>query len=464
MKPSQELIMAPATAPGQGAIAVIRLSGEGAIAATDSIFGDKQCNGKDLTSKKGQTLHFGVIHENGKIIDEVLLSIFKAPHSYTAEDVVEISCHGSSYIQQQILSILMHKGARMARPGEFTMRAFMNGKLDLSQAEAVADLIASTSEASHHIAMQQMRGGFSSHIHQLRHKLIQFAALIELELDFSEEDVEFADRSALKQLVMEIMTEAKKLSASFEAGNAIRNGIPVTIAGKPNAGKSTLLNVLLEEERAIVSPIPGTTRDTIEDVITLGGFSFRFIDTAGLRDTADEIEAEGVIRTRSKIKQSSIVIYLFDIQNTSVKDLREELDFIQKDLEAKTWLLPVANKSDLNAGGNFLEGFEDIKDILCISAKQKTHTEQLKDALIKAAASGMFHGDDVIVSNARHAEALTQTYLSLDTVYKGLENGLSGDLLSVHIRAALHHLGEITGEITTDDLLDKIFRDFCIGK
>lgn len=450
----EDTIVALATPNGIGAIGVIRLSGPDAIKIINAVF-----KGKDLTQQESHTIHFGTIRDGENIVDEVLVSLFVAPKSYTKENVVEISCHGSSYIIDAIIKLLIKQGARLAKPGEFTLRAFLNGGLDLSQAEAVADLIASNSKASHQLALQQMRGGFSNELKTLREQLIHFASMIELELDFSEEDVEFANRDDLKRLILNIHQIIFKLIQSFDLGNVIKNGVPVVIAGKPNVGKSTLLNALLNEERAIVSEIAGTTRDTVEDEMTIKGIRFRFIDTAGIRETQDIIEAKGVERTFEKIKSSAIVLYLFDPSETH----EEELAQIIKDLKAVTeennsTLLVVSNKSDIHP----LE--QENPDILEISAKEKSNLEKLEKALLEAVNLNQLNSDEVIISNIRHLEALKKTDEALNRVLYGIDNPITSDFLALDIKQALHYLGEIVGTVTTDDLLDNIFSKFCIGK
>lgn len=452
---TQDTIVALATSPGaQGAIAVIRVSGPDAITLVNSVF-----KGKDLTRQKSHTIHFGTIRDGEEIIDEVLVSLFVAPHSYTKENSVEISTHNSKYIIERILSLLIRQGARSARPGEFTLRAFLNGGMDLSQAEAVADLIASNSAASHQVAMQQMRGGFSNQLKKLREDLVHFASLIELELDFSEEDVEFANRDQLKELIMQIHAVVLKLIQSFEQGNVLKNGVPVVIAGKPNVGKSTLLNALLNEERAIVSDIAGTTRDTIEDEINIKGITFRFIDTAGIRETEDIIEAKGVERTLEKMKQARLIIYLFD-------PTQDDIDAVQKQIEEiRTLNIPfvtIINKSDLLTE-EARQPYAALQP-LYISAKEQQGIEELKDELLKQVNLANINTDDVVVTNIRHVEALQRTSEALEKVLYGIDNPVTSDFLAMDIRQALHHLGEITGTVTTDDLLDNIFSKFCIGK
>lgn len=392
-----------------------------------------------------------------------MVSLFKSPNSYTGEDVVEISCHGSSFIQQQILQLLVKNGARLAKPGEYTMRAFLNGKFDLSRAEAVADLIASNSSTSHQVAMEQMRGGFSNKIKTLRENLIDFASLIELELDFSEEDVEFANRDDLKSLVLSIQRIVERLIQSFELGNVIKNGIPVAIVGKPNAGKSTLLNILLEEERAIVSEIPGTTRDTIEDEVNIEGILYRFIDTAGIRETYDVIESIGVSKTFEKIKQSAIVIYLFDVHEITSSELKMIVSDLQKHLN-NAQLILVGNKIDKEDLAYTENEFSKFNDLLLISAKEKQNIDALKKKLVELFDNRSINVSETIVTNARHVEALQHTNSSLTKILNGLNSNISGELLAIDIRNALHHLGLITGEVTSEDLLKNIFGRFCIGK
>ncbi len=458
-----ETIVALASPQGIGAIGVIRLSGPDAIRICNSVFGTKTLKKKNLEEVKTHTIHFGVIHDGDVILDEVLASVFKAPHSYTAENTVEISCHGSPYIQQQIIQLFIRQGARLATQGEFTLRAFLNGKLDLSQAEAVADLISSNSATSHQVAMQQMRGGFSNKIKLLRQNLIDFASLIELELDFSEEDVEFADRSDLKNLVTSIQRIVQRLIDSFEVGNVIKNGIPVAIVGKPNAGKSTLLNALLNEEKAIVSEIPGTTRDVIEDEISIDGVLFRFIDTAGIRETTDIIESIGVERAYEQIKLSSIAIYLFDVHEITPNELKQIVSEIEPHLH-NSQLVLVANKIDKEDMEYTYREFAEFKNMIFISAKEQTGIDELKKHLVTLFDNSTVNVTETIVTNARHVEALRHTNSALIKVLEGLNSNVSGDFLAMDIRQALHHLGTITGEISSDDLLTNIFSRFCIGK
>ena len=452
---SQDTIVALATSPGvNGAIAVIRLSGPEAVAITDSVI-----KGKDLSKQASHTIHFGTIRDGDQVIDEVLVSLFIAPHSYTKENVVEISTHNSKYIIERILTLLMKKGARAAKAGEFTLRAFLNGGLDLSQAEAVADLIASNSAASHQIAMQQMRGGFSNQLKQLREDLVHFASLIELELDFAEEDVEFANRDQLRILIEKIYQVIGRLIQSFEQGNVLKNGVPVVIAGKPNVGKSTLLNALLNEERAIVSDIAGTTRDTIEDEINIHGVTFRFIDTAGIRQTEDLIEAKGVERTMEKMKQARLIIYLFDPTQDHIAAVQQQIQEVEV---LNIPFVTIINKSDLLSEDQRAE--YAVLNPIYISAKQQQGIEELKDELLNQVNLSQINTDDTIVTNIRHLEALQNTREALERVLFGIDNPITSDFLAMDIRQALHHLGEITGTVTTDDLLENIFSKFCIGK
>jgi tRNA modification GTPase len=452
-----DTIVALATPAGTGAIGVIRLSGADAIQIANSIF-----TGKDLSKQASHTLHFGKISDGQVVIDEVLASIFIAPNSYTKENSVEISCHGSAYIISQIIKLILSKGARMAKAGEFTMRAFLNGQLDLSQAEAVADLIASQNAASHQIAMNQMRGGFSTELQGLRSELINFASLVELELDFSEEDVEFANRAQMKNLILQILKVITRLINSFELGNVIKNGIPVVIAGKPNVGKSTLLNALLNEERAIVSEIAGTTRDTIEDEMSIQGLRFRFIDTAGIRETDDVIEAKGVARSMEKINSSAVILYVYDALQTSLSELQTIITEFTPILEKNnSTLFLVENKSDKNTAAPYeIEGLRHIQ----ISALLKTGLQTLENELVKLVDIAALASGESIVSNLRHTEALGNAAAALQKVLNGIDNTITSDFLAIDIKQALYHLGEITGSISTDDLLDNIFSKFCIGK
>jgi tRNA modification GTPase len=457
-------IVALATPSGAGAIAIIRISGEDAIVIGNSVF--ESIKNKDLTLQKSHTLHLGHIMDNQKTLDEVLVSIFKGPHSYTGENTIEISCHGSTYIQQQIIQLLLRKGCRMANPGEFTLRAFMNGKIDLSQAEAVADLISSDNEASHQIAMQQMRGGFSNEIAKLREELLNFASLIELELDFAEEDVDFADRSQFHELLNRIELVLKRLIDSFAVGNVIKNGIPVAIVGEPNVGKSTLLNALLNEERAIVSHIAGTTRDTIEDELVIGGIGFRFIDTAGIRETDDVVESIGIRKTFEKIEQAQVVLYLVDgfqlMVDGALETLNFEIEKIKNQFPLKS-LITIINKSDkLNT--KELSTISRQPTTILISAKSNIGIDELKNQLLSLVNTGALRNDETIVTNTRHYDSLLKALEEIQKVKFGLETNLSSDLMALDIREALYHFGLITGQVTNDELLGNIFANFCIGK
>jgi|688.fasta_scaffold239174_1 tRNA modification GTPase len=479
---NSETIIALATPSGIGAIGVIRLSGPDAIHIVNQVFA-----GKDLSVQPSHTIHFGTIRDGNQLLDEVLISLFIGPKSYTRENVIEISTHGSAFIIESIIKLLIRKGARPANPGEFTLRAFLNGQLDLSQAEAVADLIASNSQASHQVAMQQMRGGFSGELQHLRDQLIHFASMIELELDFGEEDVEFANREDLKGLIYQINRILHRLIQSFEQGNVMKNGVPVVIAGKPNVGKSTLLNALLNEERAIVSEIAGTTRDTVEDEMIIGGLRFRFIDTAGIRDTADVIEAKGVERTHEKIKQAKLIIYLVDPEQ-DVKEIESQITYLKelgipfltvvnkKDLVSSEWeeelsvvSYQLSEGDELSVDGYQLSGREESqkpKDnkIIFISAKNKIGIEDLKLSILEKVNLHKINTDDVLISNIRHLEALQKTEESLNRVLLNIDNPITSDFLASDIKQALYYLGEITGQVTTDDLLETIFSKFCIGK
>lgn len=453
---AEDTIIALATPPGVGAIAVIRLSGKDAISITNEVF-----KGKNLEKQASHTIHFGTIRDGETIIDEVLVSLFIAPSSFTKENVVEISTHGSPYIIRKVIQLLLSKGARLAKPGEFTKRAFMNGQFDLAQAEAVADLIHSDSEASHQAALNQMRGGFSAEIKRLREELIHFASMIELELDFVEEDVEFASRDDLKNLVNKLLKVINPLITSFDLGNVIKNGVPTVIAGKPNAGKSTLLNALLNEEKAIVSEIAGTTRDFIEDELNVEGVIFRFIDTAGLRETTDTIEAIGVKRTQEKMKQASLILYLFDLTQTDLVEINRDINKLEN---LGVPFLKIGNKMD-KADPNFVSKLQaQHPDILLISASNKENLDDLKEKLLEKVNADQFKTGNTIVTNIRHYESLLNTRQALEAVINSINSGVSNDFVAFDIRQALHHLGEITGEITTDDLLANIFSKFCIGK
>ncbi len=457
---SSSTICAIATAPGIGAIAVIRLSGEDAITICNKIF-----YGKDLTQVASHTAHFGTLRNRDKIVDEVLVTVFKGKKSFTGENSVEISTHGSPYIQQQVLQLLLKNGATPAGPGEFTLRAFLNGKMDLSQAEAVADVIAANSETSHELAMSQMRGGFSSEIQKLREELIHFASLIELELDFGEEDVEFADRDDLKELVLKLNKALTLLINSFDYGNVIKTGVPVAIVGEPNVGKSTLLNALLNEERAIVSNIAGTTRDTIEDEMVIDGISYRFIDTAGIRETVDEIESLGIKKSFEKIDLASIVLLLVDASSITAEQLTKDVKNIKDRIEGKNKrLIVVANKIDKSSLKEIEAKFKGIENVIYASAKENQNIEQIKEQLYAYVKNGLLENTDTVVTNARHYEALSSANESLLKVLEGLDVNITGDFLAMDIRQALHQLSLITGDISTDDLLDNIFTKFCIGK
>ncbi|WP_289044137.1 tRNA uridine-5-carboxymethylaminomethyl(34) synthesis GTPase MnmE [uncultured Olleya sp.] len=459
-----DTIVALATASGAGAVAIIRLSGKDAIAIADSCF-KSVTKHKSLTNQKTHTIHLGHIMDDKRTIDQVLVSVFKNPNSYTGEDVVEVSCHGSVYIQQEIIQLFLRQGCRMANAGEFTLRSFLNGKLDLSQAEAVADLISSDNEASHQIAMQQMRGGFSSEIAKLRAELMNFASLIELELDFAEEDVEFADRKQFKDLVEKITFVLKRLIDSFAVGNVIKNGIPVAIVGEPNVGKSTLLNALLNEERAIVSDIAGTTRDTIEDELVIEGIGFRFIDTAGIRETKDVVESIGIKKTFEKMEQAQVVVLLFSAEEfkTESQRLIIEIEKIKNKFPLKP-LVIIANKIDTLTPTE-VDALKVLFDgVHVLSAKTGQGVEELKNKLIGFVNTGALRNNETIVTNTRHYDSLLKAFEEIQKVKAGLEMGLSGDLMAIDIRQALYHFGEITGEITSDDLLGNIFANFCIGK
>ncbi|PRD48238.1 tRNA uridine-5-carboxymethylaminomethyl(34) synthesis GTPase MnmE [Sphingobacterium haloxyli] len=463
---SKDTIVALATSPGvNGAIAVIRLSGPQAITITNAIF-----KGKDLLNQQSHTIHFGTIRDGSEIIDEVLVSLFKGPHSYTKEDVVELSTHNSKYIIERLIGLLIKKGARAAQAGEFTLRAFLNGGMDLSQAEAVADLIASENKSSHEIAMNQMRGGISSKLQKMREQLINFTALLELELDFGEEDVEFADRAQFEALVQELKMHVAKLIQSFAYGNAIKHGVPVAIIGKPNAGKSTLLNTLLDEERAIVSDIAGTTRDTIEESINLDGITFRFIDTAGLRETVDAIEAIGVTKAKEKVRQAKVLLYLYDDRDSTADEVIAQIKELYYD---GLIVILVRNKIDLHGGyhpnemdtiitGALSANYSD--SLIAISAKDSDSVESLKSVLLDKIRETKME-DQQIITNTRHVEALEHAFNALEQVEQGLGMRLPGDLLAHHVREALRHISSITGDIDVDrDILGTIFGKFCIGK
>lgn len=473
----KDSIIALATPTGVGAIGVIRISGNNALTIVSPFF--KSIRGKNLKNQKSHTIILGHIIERDRILDEVLISIFKAPNSYTGENVVEISCHGSNYIQQQIIQLFLRNGCRTANPGEFTLRAFLNGKLDLSQAEAVADLISSDNEASHLIAIQQMRGGFSNEIKKLRDELLNFASLIELELDFAEEDLEFANRIQFEGLLQRIQEVLKRLIDSFAVGNVIKNGIPVAIVGEPNVGKSTLLNALLNEERALVSEIAGTTRDSIEDEVVIGGIGFRFIDTAGIRETEDIVEGMGIQRTFEKIQKAQVVLYLIDSttffpdhtftsKRSEILQTLSEIKRVRNEYPRKP-LVIVVNKIDqigkeaktnLKAILHKVEGIE----IQLLSAKTKAGVEELQSKLLGFINTGALRNNETIVTNTRHYNALLKALEEIEKVQLGMHENLPSDLLSIDLREALYHLGEITGQVTNDELLGNIFANFCIGK
>lgn len=451
-----------------GAIAIIRLTGKNAILITQDVFRAKFAD-KDLITVPSHSIHLGHLMDGKNVVDEVLVSIFKNPNSYTGEDVVEINCHGSVFIQNKIIELFLKKGVRQAEGGEFTLRAFLNGKLDLSQAEAVADVINANSEASHQIALQQMRGGFSKDLQKLRQQLLDFASLIELELDFAEEDVAFADRKELKTLIQTLLSSVKVLIDSFSLGNVFKNGLPVAIVGEPNVGKSTLLNTLLNEEKAIVSEIAGTTRDAIEDEISIKGVVFRFIDTAGLRNTEDSIESIGIRKTYENIDKAQLVLYIIDgkeMQHSafSIQNSVKELQIIQKKYPNKK-IIPILNKTDLLTEEEIVNLESKIVNLIPLSAKDKTGVHELTDKLSDLVTTGALSNNQTIVSNARHYEALNNAYIALQEVATGLSNDLASDLLAIDIREGLRQLGSITGEFDVDrDLLGNIFQNFCIGK
>ena len=457
-----DTIVALASPSGVGAVAIIRVSGPKSIDTVAAVF--QSIKDKDLRKQKTHTLHLGYIKDGDKIIDQVLVSLFKGTNSYTGEPTVEISCHGSSFIQQQIIQLLLRKGCRMATAGEFTMRSFLNGKMYLSQAEAVADLIASDNEAAHQIAMQQMRGGFSNEIAKLREELLNFASLIELELDFSEEDVEFADRTAFRDLVSRIQFVLKRLIDSFAVGNVIKNGIPVAIVGEPNVGKSTLLNALLNEERAIVSDIAGTTRDTVEDELVIDGIGFRFIDTAGIRETKDVVESIGIQKTFEKIEQAQLVLFLVENSHTEdMEGMMREIEEIKNKYPQKT-LLVIMNKMDLLDEVQISNLKSQIPNLILISAKQKIGINHLKEQLLSLVNTGALRNNETIVTNTRHYDSLLKALEEIQKVQYGLDMNISADLMAIDIRQALYYFGEITGQVTNDELLGNIFANFCIGK
>lgn len=479
-----DTIAALATPPGVGAIGVIRLSGKAALQIVSSVF-----KGKNLAEQPSHTLHFGTIkNDEGQVLDEVLVSVFRGPNSYTGEDTAEVSCHGSPFILQKIIELFVEKGARLAQPGEFTLRAFLNGKMDLSQAEAVADLIASSSEGSHSVAMRQMRGGFSHEIQRLREELVNFASLIELELDFAEEDVEFANRPQLKALVTKIHAYIHSLIQSFKLGNVLKTGVPTVIAGRPNAGKSTLLNALLNEERAIVSEIAGTTRDTVEEVLNINGVEFRLIDTAGIREAQDQIEAIGVEKTMEKIGQAALLVYVFDVVETKIDEVLNDVESLRSE---NTEMIIVCNKMDKLPSYKpewllhpddpaipdffFANGRPDKslpkkqaitnhQSVITLSAKNSMNVPYLKEKLYDAVVTQKLTGESTVVTNARHLEALQKAAASLDDVLHGLDSGITSDFVAMDIRRSLAYLGEITGEVGVEDLLGNIFSKFCIGK
>ena len=461
----QKTICAISTPPGIGGIAVIRLSGKAAIQIAEMVYWSPQID-KKLSDQQPNTLHFGTIRSKDNVIDEVVIGLFRAPHSFTGEDIIEISCHGSIYIQQQILQLLISQGARLARPGEFTQRAFLNGKMDLSQAEAVADLIASANAAAHKLAINQMRGGFSRELNQLRAELLRFAALVELELDFAEEDVEFADRSSLIELSTRIANLLQKLTDSFRLGNVIKNGIPVAIIGETNVGKSTLLNALLNEDKAIVSDIHGTTRDVIEDVVNIGGTLFRFSDTAGIRETADVIEAMGIERSYLQLGKAEIILLVTDLSSEVDPIFKRILKIREKITDQH--LIIIANKVDIaiEETKTRLSGFKLFKNesLVFLAAKNRENLDQLIRIMTNTLNLSPTGPDDIIVSNVRHYEALSLALNAIKLVIEGLNSGITGDFLAQDIRECLHYLGEITGEITTDETLGYIFKNFCIGK
>jgi tRNA modification GTPase len=458
-----DTICALATAPGLGAIAVIRVSGPNTFKIIESVFKTKKGKSKDFSSIASHTLHFGDIVLDNQTLDEVLISVFKNPHSYTGQDTIEISCHGSTYIQQQILQLLQRNGARLAEPGEFTLRAFLNGKLDLSQAEAVADLISSQHASAHQTAMQQLRGGYSHAIQELRTQLLNFASLIELELDFAEEDVEFANRDQLSKLVNELLKSVRTLRESYATGNALKNGIPVVIAGKPNVGKSTLLNALLNDDKAIVSDIAGTTRDVIEDQLVIDGYRFRFMDTAGLRATGDVIEQLGVERSYEYARKANIILYLCDPAQSTAKEIEEEITDLQNKVGEDKFILTVVNKCDLHDQSKLVD-YATLPNIIFIAAKTQLHLEELKKQLIIGSGVASLENENQLVTNARHEGALAKAEDALVRVITGMHGNLTSDLLALDLKDAIYHLGLITGEIYSDDLLGNIFSKFCIGK
>ena len=458
---NQDTIIALATPNGLGAISVLRISGKQSISVTEKVF--KAKNNKLLSKQDSHTVHLGHLIKKGHQLDEVLVTLFKGPHSYTGENTIEISCHGSTYIQKEIINLFIDNGIRVANPGEFTLRAFLNGKMDLNQAEAVADLIASENEGSHKLAMQQMKSGFSDDLKKLRTELLHFSSMIELELDFSQEDVEFVERGEFKKLTNKIKLELNTLINSFQSGNVLKNGVSVAIAGKPNAGKSSLLNTLLNDEKAIVSDIPGTTRDSIEDSLIIQGINFRFTDTAGLRETTDFIESKGIEKTINKIKNAKILLYLFDANDTNVNEIKSSINNFKRD---DLSIILVRNKIDLiNQNSKLLDDIKSISksQLLEIEATDAKSVESLKIRLINEVEL-LNPYTDIVISNSRHYEALIKALRAIEEVNEGLVDNVSGDLLSVDIRRSIDHLSEITGEITNDDVLGNIFANFCIGK
>ena len=458
---NQDTIIALATPNGLGAISVLRISGKQSISVTEKVF--KAKNNKLLSKQDSHTVHLGHLIKKGHQLDEVLVTLFKGPHSYTGENTIEISCHGSTYIQKEIINLFIDNGIRVANPGEFTLRAFLNGKMDLNQAEAVADLIASENEGSHKLAIQQMKSGFSDDLKKLRAELLHFSSMIELELDFSQEDVEFVERGEFKKLTNKIKLELNTLINSFQSGNVLKNGISVAIAGKPNAGKSSLLNTLLNDEKAIVSDIPGTTRDSIEDSLIIQGINFRFTDTAGLRETTDFIESKGIEKTINKIKNAKILLYLFDTNDTNVNEIKSSINNFKRD---DLSIILVRNKIDLiNQNSKLLDDIKSISksQLLEIEATDAKSVESLKIRLINEVEL-LNPYTDIVISNSRHYEALIKALRAIEEVNEGLVDNVSGDLLSVDIRRSIDHLSEITGEITNDDVLGNIFANFCIGK
>lgn len=458
-KKNQDTIVALATAPQLSAIGVIRLSGARAFSIVTKIFPSKK-----LDQTASHTIHYGKIVDDGETIDQVVISVFRNPHSYTGEDIVEISAHGSPFILNRIIELLIKHGARHATAGEFTMRAFLNGKMDLSQAEAVADLIASEAKLSQQIAIKQLKGGVKNQINDLRQQLLHFASMLELELDFGEEDVEFADRTQLRDLIKNTLDHIQKLQSSFQLGNAIHEGITTVIAGRPNAGKSTLLNALLDDERAIVSDIAGTTRDTIEEKLIIDGLVFRIIDTAGIRDATDQIEKQGVKRTLDKIKESSVLIYVADIIELSTDEINSDL---QKLKNGNIQLILVLNKMDRNPYIDYKTYASDIistNAIIPCSAKNKMNIDHLKNTLVSLIKKDQLIEDNIIITNARHYHSFVATSTALESALQGIDSNLQTDFLSQHIRTALYHLSEITGTITNDEILANIFSKFCIGK